>query len=119
MDFKLQKCKIQMNVSRIANIHYFEFTNEYHTEIDSHNFCELIYVDKIIDLIDIKAVIASLDADEIEGIFKEGELEKLRRSMETDDIDTMKKMMRVSTERRGMFDKKLSWKKALQRTFIK
>ena len=36
----------------------------------------------------------------------EGELEKLRRSMETDDIDTMKKMMRVSTERRGMFDKK-------------
>ena len=37
----------------------------------------------------------------------EGELEKLRRSMETDDIDTMKKMMRVSTERRGMFDKKI------------
>lgn len=46
MDFKLQKCKIQMNVSRIANIHYFEFTNEYHTEVDAHNFCELIYVDK-------------------------------------------------------------------------
>ena len=45
MDFKLQKCKIQMNVSRIANIHYFEFTNEYHTSKDSHNFCELIYVD--------------------------------------------------------------------------
>ncbi len=46
MDFKLQKFKIQINVSRIANIHYFEFTNEYHTEQDSHNFCELIYVDK-------------------------------------------------------------------------
>ena len=46
MDFKLQKCKIQMSVSRIANIHYFEFTNEYHTSRDSHNFCELIYVDK-------------------------------------------------------------------------
>lgn len=45
MDFKLQKCKIQMNVTRIANIHYFEFTNEYHTAVDSHNFCELIYVD--------------------------------------------------------------------------
>lgn len=45
MDFKLQKCKIQMNVSRIANIHYFEFTNEYHTSLDAHNFCELIYVD--------------------------------------------------------------------------
>lgn len=46
MDFKLQKCKIQMNVTRIANIHYFEFTNEYHTSKDAHNFCELIYVDK-------------------------------------------------------------------------
>lgn len=45
MDFKLQKCKIQMNVKRIANIHYFEFTNEYHTAVDAHNFCELIYVD--------------------------------------------------------------------------
>jgi prephenate dehydrogenase len=38
----------------------------------------------------------------------EGELEKLRRSMETDDVETMKKMMRISTERRGMFDKKRS-----------
>ena len=38
----------------------------------------------------------------------EGELEKLRRSMETEDVDTMKKMMRISTERRAMFDKKLS-----------
>jgi prephenate dehydrogenase len=36
----------------------------------------------------------------------EGELEKLRRSMETEDVDTMKKMMRISTQRRGMFDKK-------------
>ena len=34
------------------------------------------------------------------------ELEKLRRAMETDDVETMKKMMRVSTERRAMFDKK-------------
>jgi prephenate dehydrogenase len=38
----------------------------------------------------------------------EGELEKLRRSMETEDVETMKKMMRLSTERRAMFDKKLS-----------
>ena len=35
-----------------------------------------------------------------------GELEKLRRALETDDVETMKKMMRVSTERRAMFDKK-------------
>ena len=46
MNFKLQKFKIQLSVTRIANIHYFEFTNEYHTTQDSHSFCELIYVDK-------------------------------------------------------------------------
>lgn len=33
-------------VSRIANLHYFEFTNEYHTLDASHNFCELLYVDR-------------------------------------------------------------------------
>ncbi len=35
-----------------------------------------------------------------------GELEKLRRAMETDDVETMKNMMRTSTARRAMFDKK-------------
>ncbi len=34
-----------------------------------------------------------------------GELEKMRRALETDDVDTLKKMMRVSTERRALFDK--------------
>lgn len=35
-----------MNVKRIANIHYFEFTNHYSTKSDSHNFCELLYIDR-------------------------------------------------------------------------
>ena len=34
-----------LNVSRIANIHYYEFTKEYNTNKNSHNFRELVYVD--------------------------------------------------------------------------
>ena len=46
MEYKLQDLAIPLNVSRIANVHYFEFTSEYQTTDDSHNFCELLYVDK-------------------------------------------------------------------------
>ncbi|MBQ4526757.1 MAG: helix-turn-helix transcriptional regulator [Clostridia bacterium] len=46
MKFDLQSFNVQINVSKIAYIHYFEFTNHYHTQNDSHNFCELLYVDK-------------------------------------------------------------------------
>ncbi len=46
MEFNLHSFNTQMNVTKIANIHYFEFTNHYHTSNDSHNFCELLYVDK-------------------------------------------------------------------------
>ncbi len=35
-----------------------------------------------------------------------GELEKIRRALETDDEETLKKMMRLSTERRKLFNKK-------------
>ena len=45
MDFILKSFETPVVVSRIANVHYFEFTNQYHTESDSHNFCELVYVD--------------------------------------------------------------------------
>ncbi len=46
MNFKLQSFNIQLKVNKIANVHYFEFTNLYHTKNDYHNFCELLYVDK-------------------------------------------------------------------------
>ncbi len=46
MDFMLQPFEIAINISRIANIHYFELTNRYHTKDGSHNFCELLYVDR-------------------------------------------------------------------------
>lgn len=46
MYFTLQPSIIQMDVSRIAYLHYFEFTNDFHSAQDSHNFCELLYVDR-------------------------------------------------------------------------
>ena len=46
MEFKLKDFNIQLEVSKIANIHYFEFTQRYHTTNGSHNFCELLYVDR-------------------------------------------------------------------------
>ncbi len=45
MEFRLKTFNIQLTVSRIANIHYFEFISKYQTSDDSHNFCELLYVD--------------------------------------------------------------------------
>ncbi len=45
MEFKLKKFKQTISIGRIANIHYFEFTTDYHTRADKHEFCELVYVD--------------------------------------------------------------------------
>ena len=45
MEYKLKTFQIQLTVSRIANIHYFEFTHNYNTKDDRHAFCELVYVD--------------------------------------------------------------------------
>ncbi len=45
MEFKLKKFKKAVNVTRIANIHYFEFTGEYETFKDKHEFRELVYAD--------------------------------------------------------------------------
>ena len=33
-------------MTRIANLHYFEFINAYHTVEASHDFCELLFVDR-------------------------------------------------------------------------
>ena len=46
MYFTLQPPVIQMDVTRIANLQYFEFTNAFHSLQDRHNFCELLYVNK-------------------------------------------------------------------------
>lgn len=46
MQFVLKNFKREMLVQRLANIHYFEFTPSLHTADDSHDFCELVYVDR-------------------------------------------------------------------------
>lgn len=45
MEFKLKEFREDVVVPRIANIHYFEFTKEYHTSGDRHPFRELVYTD--------------------------------------------------------------------------
>ncbi len=44
-EFKLKKFKMDIEVTKIANIHYFELIKDYHTFKDSHPFRELIYID--------------------------------------------------------------------------
>lgn len=44
-EFKLKNFDIALTVTRMANIHYFEFTKEYSTFKDRHPFKELVYVD--------------------------------------------------------------------------
>ncbi|MBE7033323.1 MAG: helix-turn-helix domain-containing protein [Ruminococcaceae bacterium] len=46
MKYLLKDFITPVTVSRMANLHYFEFINEYHTVDDSHDFCELLYVDR-------------------------------------------------------------------------
>ncbi len=46
MEFFLNEFDEVLSVTRIANLHYFEFTPQYQTREDHHNFSELIYVDK-------------------------------------------------------------------------
>lgn len=45
IEFKLKNLKIDISVTRIANVHYFEFIRNYHTAKDKHPFRELIFVD--------------------------------------------------------------------------
>ena len=46
MEYVLKNFKTEIKVNRLANVHYFEFTPNFHTTDDSHDFCELVYVDK-------------------------------------------------------------------------
>ncbi len=45
MDFSLKEFTTDISVTKMANIHYFEFIKEYHTFKDRHPFRELVYVD--------------------------------------------------------------------------
>ena len=76
MEFKLKKFDSVISVTRIANIHYFEFTREFHTLKDRHEFRELIYVD---------SGYIEVSAEDYVGVVKEGEV-IIHRENETHSI---------------------------------
>ncbi|MBE7040368.1 MAG: helix-turn-helix domain-containing protein [Ruminococcaceae bacterium] len=65
MEYKLKRFCYAITVSKIANLHYFEFTNQFHTEKESHAFCELLYVD---------SGFITVDADNYQGIVRENQV---------------------------------------------
>ena len=65
MEFKLKRFENVLRVSHIANIHYFEFTKQYHTFRDKHAFRELLYVD---------SGFIHVDSEHYTGTLKAGEL---------------------------------------------
>ena len=65
MDFKLQKFNEPMKVTALANVHYFEFTKEFHSQENSHDFCEILYVDS--GKIEVKS-------EHFEGVLGENEM---------------------------------------------
>lgn len=64
MEFKLKRFSYAITVSRIANIHYFEFTNRYSTIKDNHPFRELVYVD---------SGSINVEAEHFSGVLKENQ----------------------------------------------
>lgn len=43
MEFKLHELNKSLSVSKIANVHFFEFKKNYSTKNDRHPFCELVF----------------------------------------------------------------------------
>ena len=44
MKFILKQLNYAINVTGVANVHFFEFPKDYHTETDNHPFYELLFV---------------------------------------------------------------------------
>ncbi len=65
MEFKLKRFSKAIEVSKIANIHYFEFTEQYHTFKDRHSFRELLYVD---------SGFINVEADHYNGVLHENQI---------------------------------------------
>lgn len=76
MEFKLKRFNSVLKISRIANIHYFEFTKEYHTFKDRHAFRELVYVDSGYINVESEGYTGILSQNNI-IIHKEGEVHSL------------------------------------------
>ncbi|MBQ7793621.1 MAG: helix-turn-helix transcriptional regulator [Clostridia bacterium] len=76
MEFKLKRFEKAIEVTRIANIHYFEFINRYRTVKDNHTFRELVYVDTGVINIDAEGF-SGLLGENMMIIHKSGEIHSL------------------------------------------
>lgn len=61
----MKNLKTVLNVSRIANLHYFEFTPNFETKDDKHPFYELVYVD---------SGTLGIHSDHFSGILKQNQM---------------------------------------------
>lgn len=76
LEYKLKKFSYAITVSKIANLHYFEFTNQFHTEKGSHPFREMLYVD---------SGFITVDADNYHGVLNENRM-IIHKSNETHSL---------------------------------
>jgi len=76
LEYKLKRFSYAITVTKIANIHYFEFTKQYHTNKGNHAFRELLYVD---------SGFITVDADNYVGKMKENQL-IIHKSNETHSL---------------------------------
>lgn len=76
VEYKLKKFSYAISVSRIANLHYFEFTNQFHTEKGTHSFREMLYVD---------SGFITVEAENYRGVLKENQV-IIHKSNETHSL---------------------------------
>jgi len=72
IEYQLKPFETVVQVKQIANIHYFEFTNRFHTKKDLHPFRELIYVDNSLIYVDAENYCGELRKNQL-IIHKAGE----------------------------------------------
>ncbi len=65
MEYKLKRFSYAISVTKIANIHYFEFTNQYQTFKGGHEFRELLYVD---------SGFITVEAENYSGVMQENQM---------------------------------------------
>lgn len=65
MFFTLQPSIIEMDVTRIANLQYFEFKNAFHSIRDSHDFYEILYMEQGSLMIDAENYTGRLDQNQL------------------------------------------------------
>lgn len=65
LEYKLKRFSSAITVTKIANLHYFEFLNQFHTSKGSHAFRELLYID---------SGFITIAADNYTGVIKENQL---------------------------------------------